>query len=196
MPATEPTHALLVLGGEDPLHRPRSRTALHYYLACRARGQAPPCLVLSGAGESSGGAVATAPGHSVAPTEAAAMADYLVARGVAPAHLLQEPLARNTLANVVLGGALATRHGLQRVLLVSDDFHLWRALRLYERVWGRAPAAWLASGERGSAYLRLREKAVFALQTGALQLAGVAPGNWRAHLAFVHAVAQPTRTMP
>lgn len=40
---------------------------------------------------------------------------------------------------------------------------------------------------RAMVYLRLREKAVFALQTGALHLAGVAPGNWRAHLAFVSA---------
>ena len=192
MPATETAQALLVLGGENPLHRPRSRTALHYYLACSARGQVPPCIVLSGAG-GSGTGVRTG---TIAPTEAAAMADYLVARGVAPAHVLQEPLARTTLANVVLGGALAARHGLQRVWLVSDDFHLWRALRLYERVWGCAPAAWLASGERGSVYLRLREKAVFALQTGALHLAGVAPGNWRAHLAFVSAATQPTQPMP
>ena len=98
---------------------------------------------------------------------------------------MRMPLARSTLANVVLGGVLAARHGLQRVALVSDDFHLWRALRLYQRVWGRAPTACLPSGERGSVYLRLREKTVFALQMGALQLAGVAPGNWRAHLAFV-----------
>lgn len=124
------------------------------------------------------------------------MADYLVARGVAPAHVLQEPLARSTLANVVLGGALAARHGLRHVWLVSDDFHLWRALRLYERVWGCAPAAWLDSGERGSVYLRLREKVVYALQTGALQLAGVAPGDWRAHLDFVRAAAQVTQTTP
>ena len=175
-PMPEPAQALLVLGGEDPQHRPRSRTALHYYLACRARGQALPCLVLSGAG-----------------AEAPAMAAYLVARGVAPSHLLQEPLARSTLANVVLGGALAARHGLQRVALVSDDFHLWRALRLYQRVWGRAPTACLPSGERGSVYLRLREKTVFALQMGALQLAGVAPGNWRAHWTFVTTAPQPAQ---
>lgn len=172
--APESAQALLVLGGEDPQHRPRSRTALHYYLTCRARGQALPCLMLSGAG-----------------AEAPAMAAYLVARGVAPSHLLQEPLARSTLANVVLGGALAARHGLQRVALVSDDFHLWRALRLYQRVWGCAPALCLASGARGSAYLRLREKAVFALQMAALQVAGVAPGNWRAHLDFVRAGIPP-----
>ena len=168
LPASAPAQALLVLGGEHPVLRPRSRAALRYYLACRARGHALPYLVLSGAG-----------------TEAAAMADYLVARGVASAHVLQEPLARSTLANVVLGGALATRHGLQRVALVSDDFHLWRARQLYQRVWGCAPLACLPSGARGSAYLRLREKVAFALQLGALQLAGVAPGNWRAHWAFV-----------
>lgn len=172
--ATEHAQALLVLGGENPVLRPRSHTALHYYLACRARGLALPCLVLSGAG-------------AAALTEAAAMAAFLLARGVAPAHLLQEPRARSTLANVALGGALAARHGLQQVALVSDDFHLWRALRLYQRVWGRAPAACMTSGERGSAYLRLREKAVFVLQTAALRQAGVAPGDWRAHLAFVGA---------
>lgn len=152
--------------------------ALHYYLSCRARGQALPYLLLSGAGSSD-------------LTESASMSEFLAARGVAPAHLLQEPRAHSTLANVALGGALAARHGLQRVALVSDAFHLWRALRLYQRVWGRTPVACLASSEQGSLYLRLREKAAFALQTGTLQLAGVAPGNWSAHLDFVHATAGP-----
>ena len=122
------------------------------------------------------------------------MAAFLVTRGVAPAHLLQEPWAGSTLENMTLGGALAARHGLPRVALVSDDFHLWRAMRLYQRVWGRAPVACLASGERGSMYLRLREKAVFALETSALQLAGVPPGDWRSHLDFIHAAARPTHT--
>ena len=187
VPAPESALALLVLGGEDPLHRPRSRAALHYYLACRARAQELPCLVLSGAGVTAAGAGA----HTTGVTEAEGMAAYLVARGVAPTHVLQEPLARTTLANVVFGGALAAQHGLERVALVSDDFHLWRALRLYQRVWGCTPALCVASGARGSAYLRLREKAVFALQMAALQLAGVAPGNWRAHLDFVRAGTPP-----
>ncbi len=186
--APPPAQALLVLGGEDPLHRPRSRTALHYYLDCRARAQALPRLVLSGAGVVAAGVGGA---HAAGVTEAAGMAAYLVAHGVAPAHVLQEPLARTTLANVVLGGVLAAQHGLERVALVSDDFHLWRALRLYQRVWGCAPALCLASGARGSAYLRLREKAVFALQMAALQVAGVAPGNWRAHLDFVRAGIPP-----
>ena len=176
------TQALLVLGGEDPVHRPRSRAALHYYLSCRAHGLRLPSLVLSGAS-----------------AEAQAMAAFLVSRGVAPTHLLQEPLARTTLGNVVLGGALAAHHGLLQVALVSDDFHLWRARRLYQRVWGRSPAACLPSGDRGSVYLRLREMVVFALQTGALRWARVAPGDWRAHWAFLSAVqpaTQPPRSSP
>ena len=178
-PMPEPAQALLVLGGEDPQHCPRSRTALHYYWLCHARGQALPCVVVSGAG-----------------SEAQTMTAFLLAGGVAPTHLLQEPLARSTLANVVLGGVLAARHGLQRVALVSDDFHLQRALRLYQRVWGCAPAACLPSGERGSAYLRLRETLVFALQISALRWAGVPPGNWRAHVAFVSAATPPNPPNP
>lgn len=166
--------ALLVLGGEEPQSRPRSCVALHYYTACCVRGQAVPYLVLSGAGGGGG-----------EPSEAAGMAAYLLARGVAPAHVLQEPLACSTLANVVLGGLLAARHGWAGVGLVSDAFHLPRALFWYERVWGRAPALCLSSGVRGSAYLRWREKAVLAWQLAALRRAGVAPGDWRAHLAFV-----------
>ena len=120
------------------------------------------------------------------------MADYLVARGVAPAHVLQEPLARTTLANVVLGGALAARHGLQRVWLVSDDFHLWRAQRLFERVWGHAPAGCLGTGYGGSLRLRLREKLAYGLQMAALRQARVLPGHSGAHLRFVAArAAQP-----
>lgn len=160
--------ALLVLGGEDLARRPRSRAALAHYRRALAAGQEPPLLVVSGAG----------------PFEAPAMARFLAERGVAPDHLVEEPRARTTLQNIVLGGALARRCGAARVGLVSEAFHLPRARRLYALAWGEAPALCLASGAGGPWRLRLREPALLLLQGAALLLLGgpVAParqsGRW------------------
>lgn len=120
------------------------------------------------------------------------MARFMQVQGVPPEQVLQEAQALDTLGNVALGGALAAQLGLQRLLLVSDDFHLWRAQRLFERVWGHAPAGCLGTGYGGSLRLRLREKLAYGLQMAALRQARVLPGHSGAHLRFVAArAAQP-----
>ncbi len=181
--------ALLVLGGEDRTQWHRSRAALRYYLACQAAGMALPRLVVTG------GALVRKPGTGLGVgmaagmTEAAWMAHFLQLQGVPAAHVLQEAHALNTLGNVALGGALAARHGLQRLVLVSDDFHLQRSARLFERVWGHPPAGCAGTGFGGSWRLRWREKLAFALQMADLQRAGVAPGDVAAHVDFLAARA-------
>lgn len=184
----EGAEALLVLGGEDRTQRHRSRTAVRHYLACRAAGVALPRLLVTG------GLLACPEGtHPDTPvSEAACMARFMQSQGVPAAHIVQEAQALDTLGNVALGGALAAQLGLQRLLLVSDDFHLWRARRLFERVWGHAPAGCLGTGHTGTLRLRLREKLAFGLQMAALRQAGVEPGHSGAHLRFVVArAAQP-----
>jgi uncharacterized SAM-binding protein YcdF (DUF218 family) len=181
--------ALLVLGGEDRTQWHRSRAAVRYYQACRTAGMALPRLVVTG------GALVRQPGTGLGVgmaaglTEAAWMAHFLQLQGVPTAHVLQEAHALNTLGNVALGGALAARHGLQRLVLVSDDFHLQRSARLFERVWGHPPAGCLGTGYAGSLRLRWREKLAFSLQMAALQRAGVAPGDGAAHVDFLAARA-------
>lgn len=182
--------ALLVLGGEDRTQWHRSRAAAAYFLACRKAGLAlPRVLVTGGASARLQHAKRAAP--AAHRTEAASMAEFLLAEGVPRSHLLQEACARDTLGNVALGGAMAARHGLQRLLLVSDDFHLWRARRLFERVWGRPPLGCLGTGYAGTWHLRCREKLAFALQLATLQHARVLPGDSKAHLDFLASRATP-----
>lgn len=183
--------ALLVLGGEDRTQWHRSRAAVRYYLACRAAGVALPRLVVTGGAlvRQPGTGLGVGLGMAAGLTEAAWMAHFLQMQGVPEAHVLQEAQALDTLGNVVLGGALAARHGLQRLVLVSDDFHLRRSGRLFERVWGHPPAGCVGTGYAGSWRLRWREKLAFALQMAALRRAGVAPGDSAAHVDFLAARA-------
>ena len=175
--------ALLVLGGEDRRCWPRSRVALAHYQACVLAGQPPPKLIVTG------GALARHQGRWA--SEAVWMAEFLEDQGVPAADVWRETQARNTLQNVVLGGALALREGVPStaLALVSDDFHLPRCRWLFARVFGHAPAAVLGSGERGSLWLRCREPWAQAVQQHALQRAGMAPGDWRAHLEFLAGTA-------
>ena len=180
--------ALLVLGGEDRTQWHRSRAAVRYYQACLAAGVVLPRLVVTG------GTLARQLGEdskALVLTEAAWMARFMQAHGVPLAHILQEAQALDTLGNVALGGALAARHGLQRLVVVSDDFHLWRSGRLFERVWSHPPAGCVGTGNTGSWRLRLREKLAFSLQIAALRRARVAPGDSIAHLDFLAAQALP-----
>lgn len=196
-PLIDGADALLVLGGEDRTHWHRSRAAVRYYLACRTAGVALPRLVVTGGALVPQGGTGPGVGRGMAPglTEAAWMAHFLQLQGIPAAHVLQEAHALNTLGNVALGGALAAHHGLQRLVLVSDDFHLRRSARLFERVWGHAPAGCVGTGYAGSWRLRWREKLAFALQMAALERAGVAPGDAAAHVDFLAARA-PTPALP
>lgn len=62
-------------------------------------------------------------------TEAAVMADYLVAHGADPARIIQESRASNTRENLLFSAELAAARGLDtsRVLIVTSDFHMCRA---------------------------------------------------------------------
>ncbi len=184
-----------MLGGEDRTQWHRSRAAVRYYLACRAAGVALPRLLVTGGAlvHQRGSGQGVGMGMAAGLTEAAWMARFMQVQGVPPEHVLQEAQALDTLGNVALGVALARRHGLQRLVVVSDDFHLRRSRRLFERVWGHLPAGCIGTGNTGSWRLRLREKLAFALQVSALWRAGVAPGDSAAHLEFLAARVRPQR---
>ncbi|MBP8205883.1 MAG: YdcF family protein [Giesbergeria sp.] len=176
-----------MLGGEDRTQWHRSRAAVRYYLACRAAGLALPRMLVTGGAlvRQPGTGQGVGRGMAAGLTEAAWMARFMQVQGVPPEQVLQEAQALDTLGNVALGGALAARHGLQRLVVVSDDFHLRRSAQLFERVWGHPPAGCVGTGNTGSWRLRWREKLAFALQVGALRQADVAPGDSAAHLAFL-----------
>lgn len=74
-------------------------------------------------------------------TEAKAMADFLVTRGVAEERIYQEGKSRNTHQNLSFSRTLMEEEGLTGdVVIVSSGFHLARASFLWGRVGGE-PAA-------------------------------------------------------
>ena len=80
----------------------------------------------------SGGASAARPCE---PTEAEAMARYLRELGVPEAQLLLEPRAANTRQNMSFSLEVVRKAGLakRQPCVVSNDYHLWRALRCARR---------------------------------------------------------------
>ncbi len=72
-------------------------------------------------------------------SEARAMADYLIASGIAEERILLEDKSHNTIQNLTYTVALLEEKGYdttQDVLVVSNGFHLTRVRMLWERVTG------------------------------------------------------------
>lgn len=79
-------------------------------------------------------------------SEARGMYDYLVGAGIAPERILLEEASRNTCENLELSGKLLNRQE-NSVVLVTNNFHMFRALRLadgagYGHVQGLAASAY------------------------------------------------------
>ena len=64
-------------------------------------------------------------------SEARGMYDYLVGAGIAPERILLEEASRNTCENLEFSGKLINRQE-NSVVLVTNNFHMFRALRLAE----------------------------------------------------------------
>lgn len=79
-------------------------------------------------------------------SEARGMYDYLVRAGIDPKRILLEEESRNTCENLEFSGRLLDRQE-HRVVLVTNNFHMYRALRLaegsgYEHVEGFAASSY------------------------------------------------------
>lgn len=81
-----------------------------------------PCLLMSGG-------VGRYP-----PAEAVLMRDAALAAGVPEAALRIEPLSRDTLENAAFCKPIVAAEGWRRVLLVSDGYHLPRALYTFRHL--------------------------------------------------------------
>lgn len=68
------------------------------------------------------------------PAEAHVMYDLAVERGVSPERIIVEDRARNTFENAVYAGKIIREHGWRQVLIVTDSFHLPRALYVFRRI--------------------------------------------------------------
>ncbi|MFG6358536.1 MAG: YdcF family protein, partial [Acetatifactor sp.] len=79
-------------------------------------------------------------------SEARGMYDYLVGAGIAPERIQMEEASRNTCENLEFSGKLLNR-GEDSVVLVTNNFHMYRALHLargagYEHVQGLAASSY------------------------------------------------------
>lgn len=68
------------------------------------------------------------------PVEAHLMRDLAVAAGVPSERIVVEDASRNTFENAVYTGALMRAGGWRRVIIVTDHFHLARALYVFRRL--------------------------------------------------------------
>lgn len=78
-------------------------------------------------------------GENEPTTEAAAMAEYLIAHGVPAERILQEGESHNTNQNLRCTARLLEELGYdagQDIIVVSNGFHLARVRMLWSRVWG------------------------------------------------------------
>ncbi|WHT22407.1 YdcF family protein [Crossiella sp. CA-258035] len=131
--------AVVVLGSGligdrvPPLLAARIERGLALYRRDRAAGGEPVLVVSGGQG----------PGETT--TEAAAMRDYLLARGVPAEHIVLEDRARTTEENLRFSAALVTRPGA-RIVAVTNNYHVFRTavlsyqLKLRMRVVGSRTA--------------------------------------------------------
>ncbi len=73
--------------------------------------------------------VSGAKGSNEPVSEAQGMYDYLVEAGIAPQRIRLEDASRNTCENLEFSGQLLSRQS-DRVVLVTNNFHMFRALQL------------------------------------------------------------------
>lgn len=124
MKAAARADAIVVLGAAvrapgEPGPAMRRRVA-HAVTAWRD-GRAPT-LVLSG------GIVGTPP------SEAEVMADLVRAEGIAKDCLVLEDRSRNTFENALYTGRIMRERGWRRIILVTDPFHMPRAVFTFRRL--------------------------------------------------------------
>lgn len=75
------------------------------------------------------------------PPEAHVMRDLAVAEGLPADRILIEDAARNTFENAVYTGLMIRERRWQRVIIVTDSFHLPRALYVFRRIGLRVEGA-------------------------------------------------------
>ncbi len=150
-----PADVIIVLGGgvDGTTRRTQHAAALFH------QGYAPYLLCTGGIGRG---------GHI---SEAAFCAQIAQNAGVPADAIVLEEHSRSTEENAIYAAAIMQEHGWQTAVLVSDDYHLWRARWIFTRqgvtVW-TSPAQ-LTSGALGrghEAFAVLRETVAFGWQIG------------------------------
>ena len=119
-----PTDAVVVLGAvmaAPGIPGPALRRRLEHGVAVFSARDAAHLLV-------SGGVVGPPP------AEAYVMRDMALARGVAAERIVVEDMARNTFENAVYAGRIMRERGWSRVIVVTNSYHMPRALYVFRRL--------------------------------------------------------------
>lgn len=101
------------------------------------------------------------PGSLAARNEAELCAAVVRAHGVPDAAILVEPRSRSTEENARESAAIMRARGWQSAVLVSDDFHLWRATWLFQ---ARDVRVWPSPAQRTGGSLPRLEKSISVLR--------------------------------
>lgn len=67
-------------------------------------------------------------------SEAEAMAQYLMERGVSPKQIILEPESTNTKENLQNSAKLIHQQGFKEVYLITHDYHMFRALAYARKI--------------------------------------------------------------
>jgi uncharacterized SAM-binding protein YcdF (DUF218 family) len=111
-----PADVIIVLGGGDIGTTRRTIHAVALY----RQGYAPFMLCTGN----------VAPGEPI--SEADRCAEVARQHGVSEAAIITDEISRSTEENAIQSAAIMRAHGWQNAVLVSDDYHLWRAKWLFE----------------------------------------------------------------
>lgn len=95
--------------------------------------------------------------------EALVMRDMALAQGLAQHQILCEERSTNTLENALFAGALCRRKGWSRICVVTDSYHLPRALYAFRRLGVAAAPSPSSRLEARHIVPILREVAAFGL---------------------------------
>lgn len=119
----QPADTMIILGAginEEGFPRSTLQYRLDRALELYAQGYAPAIIVTG------------AQGDDEPMPEAYAMRDYLVQRGIPESAVYCDPDSYNTKENLANAKAIMDAEGMETALVVTSDYHLWRALHLAE----------------------------------------------------------------
>lgn len=141
MDAPRKSDAMIVLGGGLNPKDGTPLSTLAYRLDRAAQlyndGYAPDIIVSGGQG------------RDEPMSEAQSMFNYLTARGIPADSIFREDQSTNTAENMAFSKRIMDERGCTTALIVTSDYHLWRAVKLAERAGIRASGA----GSRNSSAL-------------------------------------------
>lgn len=121
----EPCPTVIVLGCQVRGTTPSLMLSYRIQAAADYLNENPESTAILSGGQGAGESI----------SEAACMYRGLVSRGVDPARLLLEEQSTNTIENLRFSKVLMEREGLRGpVVIVSNDFHIFRALHMAEDV--------------------------------------------------------------